>query len=111
MFFEEEPASSSQPNEAHIDDVQVRAVSVGNSGIRCRWREEVASLISIGGGRNLQVAAVGSTDQPCKLLLVTSRQHLWFLLPPFQIISHSKNLRKSKHLKFDQNHSENYKDL
>jgi hypothetical protein len=24
------------------------------------------------------------------------------LLPPFQIISHSKNLGKSKHLKFDQ---------
>ena len=33
------------------------------------------------------------------------------VLPSFQIISHSKNLEESKHLKFDQNYSENYKDL
>jgi hypothetical protein len=31
------------------------------------------------------------------------------LLPPFQIIRHSKNLRGSKHFKFDQNYRENYK--
>jgi hypothetical protein len=36
-------------------------------------------------------------------------QHL--LLPPFQIIRHSKNLGESKHLKFDQNYRENYKKL
>jgi hypothetical protein len=33
------------------------------------------------------------------------------LLPPFQIIRHSKNLGESKHLKFDQNYRENYKNL
>jgi hypothetical protein len=33
------------------------------------------------------------------------------LLPPFQIISHSKNLGESKHIKFDQNYRENYKDF
>jgi hypothetical protein len=33
------------------------------------------------------------------------------LLPPSQIIRHSKNLEESKHLKFDQNYRNNYKDL
>jgi DNA helicase TIP49 (TBP-interacting protein) len=33
------------------------------------------------------------------------------VLPPFQIIRHSKNLEESKHLKFDQNYRENYKNL
>jgi hypothetical protein len=33
------------------------------------------------------------------------------VLPPFQIIRHSKNLGESKHLKFDQNYRENYKNL
>jgi hypothetical protein len=33
------------------------------------------------------------------------------LLPPSQIISHSKNFGESKHLNFDQNYRKNYKDL
>jgi hypothetical protein len=33
------------------------------------------------------------------------------VLPPFQIIRYSKNLGESKHLKFDQNYRENYKNL
>ena len=33
------------------------------------------------------------------------------LLPPFQIISYLKNLRELKHLRFDQNYREKYKDL
>ena len=37
--------------------------------------------------------------------------HLSDLLPPFQTISHSKNLGESKHLKSDQTYRENYKDL
>jgi hypothetical protein len=37
--------------------------------------------------------------------------NLWQLLPPFQIIRHSKNLEESKYLKFDQNYKENYKNL
>jgi len=52
----------------------------------------------------------------CKL---SSIHFLWppstlifsIVLPPFQIISHSKNLGESKHLKFDQNYRENYKNL
>jgi hypothetical protein len=35
----------------------------------------------------------------------------WLILPPFQIIRHSKNLGELKHLKFDQNYKENYKNL
>jgi hypothetical protein len=42
---------------------------------------------------------------PCDTL------NLYILLPPFQIIRHSKNLGESKHLKFDQNYRENYKKL
>jgi len=33
------------------------------------------------------------------------------LLPPSQIISHSKNIGESKHLKFEQNYRKNHKDL
>jgi len=33
------------------------------------------------------------------------------VLPPFQILSHSNFFGESKHLKFDQNYKENYKDL
>jgi hypothetical protein len=36
---------------------------------------------------------------------------LLYNTPPFQIISRYKNLGESKHLKFDQNYRENYKDL
>jgi hypothetical protein len=36
---------------------------------------------------------------------------IYMLLPPFQIIRHSKNLGELKHLKFDQNYKENYKKL
>jgi len=35
---------------------------------------------------------------------------IYLLLPLFQIVSHSKNLRQLKHLKFDQNCRENYKE-
>jgi hypothetical protein len=31
---------------------------------------------------------------------------IYMLLPPFQIIRHSKNLGESKHFKFDQNYRE-----
>jgi hypothetical protein len=33
------------------------------------------------------------------------------VLPPFLIIRHFKNFGESKHLKFDQNYRENYKNL
>ena len=32
------------------------------------------------------------------------------VLPPFQIISHSKNFGELNHLKFDQNYRDKYKD-
>jgi hypothetical protein len=35
----------------------------------------------------------------------------FFLLAPFQITRYSKNLGELKHLKFDQNYRENYKNL
>jgi hypothetical protein len=35
----------------------------------------------------------------------------YYILPPFQIISHYNFLGESKHLKFDQNYGENYKKL
>jgi hypothetical protein len=38
-------------------------------------------------------------------------QPKYMILPSSQIISHSKNLGESKHLKFDQNYKKNYKDL
>ena len=40
-----------------------------------------------------------------------SKVHACFVLHPFQIIRHSKNLGESKNLKFDQNYKENYEDL
>jgi hypothetical protein len=36
---------------------------------------------------------------------------VFILLPPFQIIRYFKNFRESKHLKFDQNYRESYKNL
>jgi hypothetical protein len=41
----------------------------------------------------------------------TTKATRYSLVPPSQIISHSKILGESKYLKFDQCYSKNYKDL
>jgi hypothetical protein len=51
--------------------------------------------------------------QTCQFATATwiSVQAITVVLPLFQIIRHFKNFEESKHLKFDQNYRENYKNL